>query len=223
MEPIPPVFYLIPGLGADERVFQFLRLRGETHVVKWLSPQNPAEPLVHYATRLAMAVPKDQACWLVGVSFGGVLALEVAQLRPLARVVLISSFVAPNELPWPGQLARATGVHHLLPSQLLPLMPRVAQWFFGVSNGRDYQLLRQILKDTDPSFTRWAIMQLVCWPGRPATPVIRIHGTDDRLLPKGASRSKYQLPGGHLIIINRAAEISRILNQLAADAFRPTS
>jgi hypothetical protein len=34
----PPVFYLIPGLGADERVFQFLRLPGTTHVLQWLPP-----------------------------------------------------------------------------------------------------------------------------------------------------------------------------------------
>jgi len=67
-----PIFYLIPGLGADERVFQFLRLRGEVHVLRWLPTQNAAEALPHYAARLAAAIPPEQACWLVGVSFGGV-------------------------------------------------------------------------------------------------------------------------------------------------------
>ena len=213
----PVLFYLIPGLGADERVFQFLRLHGEVHTLHWLAPQNKAEQLPHYAARLATAVPPARACWLVGVSFGGVLALEIAQLRPLARVVLISSFVGPQELPWLGRLARATGLHHLLPPQLLPLLPRVAQWFFGVKNGREYQLLRQILHDTDPNFTRWAIARLLQWPGRPRPAAIRIHGTDDRLLPAGGAFSQYQLPGGHLIIISRAAEISRILNSFAAE------
>ena len=213
-----PVFYLIPGLGADERVFQFLRLQGAVHVLRWLPPQGPAELLAAYAARLAAAVPKGQVCWLVGVSFGGVLALEIAQLRPLARVVLVSSFTGPAELPWLGRLARATGLHYLVPPQLLPRLPRVAQWFFGVKNGRDYQLLRQILRDTDLLFTRWAIARLLQWPGRPTTPAIRIHGTSDRLLPNGAAHSQYPLPGGHLIIISRAAEISRILNGLASDS-----
>ena len=215
MAPAPAVFYLIPGLGADERVFQFLRLHGRVQVLHWLAPQNPAEPLPHYAARLAAAVPVAQRCWLVGVSFGGVLALEVAQLRPLARVVLISSFVGPGELPWVAGLARATGLHHLLPTQWLPRLPRVAQWFFGVKNGREYRLLRQILRATDPGFTRWAIARLVQWPGRPRAPVVRIHGTADRLLPAGAAHSQYPLPGGHLIIVSQAAEISRILNELA--------
>ena len=210
-----PVYYLIPGLGADERVFQFLRLRGEVHVVRWLPPQNSAEELPHYAARLVAAVPPEQACWLVGVSFGGVLALEVAQLRPLARVVLISSFAGPAELPWLGKLARATGLYRLVPPQLLPRLPRVAKWFFGVKTRRDYQLLRQILHDTDPVFTRWAIARLLQWPGRATPAAVRIHGTEDRLLPAGTLRSQYVLSGGHLIIISRAAEISRILNELA--------
>jgi pimeloyl-ACP methyl ester carboxylesterase len=218
VQPNQPVFYLLPGLGADERVFQFLRLRGEVQVLRWLPPQSAAEPLPHYAARLAAAVPVGEACWLVGVSFGGILALEIAQLRPLARVVLISSFAGPPELPWLGRLARATGLYRLLPPQLLPLLPRVAQWFFGVKNGREYQLLRQILLDTDPAFTRWAIGQLLEWPGQLLTPTVRIHGTEDRLLPAGAALSQYRLPGGHLIIISRATEISRILNKLAVDS-----
>jgi pimeloyl-ACP methyl ester carboxylesterase len=213
-----PVFYLIPGLGADERVFQFLHLQGEIHVLRWLRPQHPAETLPRYAARLAAAIPPEQVCWLVGVSFGGILALEVAQLRPLARVVLISSLAGPSELPWLGKLARATGLYHLVPPQLLPRLPRVAQWFFGVKNGRDYQLLQQILHDTDPAFTRWAIARLLQWPGRTAPTAIRIHGTDDRLLPARTASSQYVLPGGHLIIISQAAEISRILNHLAAEA-----
>ncbi|GAB3859490.1 hypothetical protein GCM10028822_36120 [Hymenobacter terrigena] len=213
-----PVFYLIPGLGADERVFQFLRLQGEVHVLRWLPPQNAAEDLPHYAARLAAAVPSEQACWLVGVSFGGVLALELARLRPLARAVLISSFAGPSELPWVGKLARITGLYQLVPPQLLPRLPRVAKWLFGVRNGRDYQLLRQILHDTDPGFTRWAIAQLLQWPGCTSPAAIRIHGAEDRLLPAGAARSQYILPGGHLIIISQAAAISRILNQLAAEA-----
>ena len=210
-----PVWYLIPGLGADERVFQFLRLVGKVHILRWLPPQHPAETLPHYAARLAAGVPEKQPCWLVGVSFGGVLALEIAQLRPQARVVLISSFIRPQELPWLGRVARATSLHHLVPPQLLPQLPRVAQWLFGVRNGREYQLLRQILRDTDPHFTRWAIARLLAWSGRPAPPAIRIHGTEDRLLPAGATYSQHRLVGGHLIIISQAREISRILNGLS--------
>ena len=41
-----PVFYLIPGLGADERVFQFLRLHGEVQVLR---PGQAAVPAVAFS------------------------------------------------------------------------------------------------------------------------------------------------------------------------------
>ena len=216
-EAAPPSFYLIPGLGADERVFQFLHLRGQVHVLQWLPPQSPDEELPRYAVRLAEAVPPTQVCWLVGVSFGGLLAQEIGKLRPLARVVLISSFAGPEELPWLARLGGATGLYRILPVQLFRLLPQAGRWLFSVSSGRDYQLLRQIIRDTDPRFARWAIGQLLQWPGS-QLPVIRIHGTQDRLLAAGAALSQYQLAGGHFIIVSRAVEISQILNQLAAEA-----
>lgn len=128
------MWYLIPGLGADERVFRRLRLPGPSQVLSWLKPESP--PLVHYAARLAEAVPADEPCWLVGVSFGGLLAQEIGRLRPLARIVLISSLSSPRDLPPLLRLAGTTGLRRLLPFGLLKGLPRLAQWFFGARGHR---------------------------------------------------------------------------------------
>lgn len=212
-----PYFYLIPGLGADERVFQRWQLAGEVHILAWLPPQSATEPLPHYAARLAAAVPAAQACWLVGVSFGGLLALEIAQLRPLARVVLISSLAGPYELPLLLRAARATGLDRLLPPTLLQKMPWAAKWAFGVKTKRDYALLRQIIADTDPTFAQWAIGQLLSWRGVPGPgPTARLHGTRDRLLPSPTTGVDCLVPGaGHFLVVSHAAQISQFLNQLA--------
>jgi pimeloyl-ACP methyl ester carboxylesterase len=213
-----PTWYLIPGLGADERVFRRLKLMGTVRVLRWLAPQSATEPLTHYAARLAAAVPADEPCWLVGVSFGGLLAQEIGRLRPLARVVLISSLGSPPDLPPLLRLAGTTGVHHLVPFGLLKWLPRLAQWFFGARGGTEYRLLRQILADTDPVFARWATAQLLAWrgPGLPGT--VRLHGTRDRLLPAGAARIDYLVPGaGHFLIVSHAAQVSQVLNGLAAN------
>jgi pimeloyl-ACP methyl ester carboxylesterase len=219
MEPAPnasfPNWYLIPGLGADERVFRRLRLTGSVHVLDWLPPQSPTEPLAHYAARLAEAVPTAEPCWLVGVSFGGLLAQEIAQLRPLARVILISSLGSPLELPPLLRLAGAVGLHRLVPFSLLKWLPRLAQWFFGARGGTEYRLLRQILADTDPSFARWATAQLLSWRG-PGLPAARIHGTRDRLLPARGATIEYWVPGaGHFLIVSHAAQVSQFLHKLA--------
>ena len=210
-------WYLIPGLGADERVFRRLRLAGPTQVLPWLPPQSPTEPLTHYAARLAEFVPAAQPCWLVGVSFGGLLAQELGRLRPLVRVVLISSLGEPHDLPPLLRLAGATGLHRLLPFGLLRWLPRLAQWFFGARGGTEYRLLRQILRDTDPAFARWATTQLLSWRGPGLPTAVRLHGTHDRLLPMGRAYIEYPVPGaGHFLIVSHAAGVSQVLNQLAA-------
>jgi pimeloyl-ACP methyl ester carboxylesterase len=216
VQPSEPVFYLIPGLGADERVFQFLRLRGEVHVLPWISPASAHEPLAPYAARLAAAIPETQPCWLVGVSFGGLLALEVGRLRPRARLVLISSLGSAAELPPLLRLARATRLYRLLPPQLLQLAPRLAQWFFGAKNGAEYHLLCRIIRDTDPGFARWAIARLLEWDSTGVRSAVRVHGTHDRLLPATPAAVQHLIPGGgHFMIVSHAARISTILNQLA--------
>ncbi|WP_425553184.1 alpha/beta fold hydrolase [Hymenobacter algoricola] len=108
----PPVLYLIPGLGADERVFRDLlpRLRGETHVMPWLTPA-PAETLPGYAARVAEGIAPGQPCFVVGVSFGGVVALEIGRLRPHATVVLVSGIPTAGALPPLLRLMRASGVY----------------------------------------------------------------------------------------------------------------
>ena len=218
------MWYLIPGLGADERVFRRLRLAGTVHVLEWLAPTSPTEPLAHYAARLAAAVPTDAPCWLVGVSFGGLLAQEIGRLRPLARVVLISSLGSPRDLPPLLRLAGATGAHRLLPFGLLKWLPRLAQWFFGARGGTEYRLLRQILADTDPAFARWATAQLLAWRGPGLPEAVRIHGTRDRLLPAGAARIDYPVPGaGHFLIVSHAPQLSHLLDVLATGTSREIS
>ena len=211
------MWYLIPGLGADERVFRGLRLLGPAVVLHWLRPQSPTEPLRHYAARLAEAVPPGQPCWLVGVSFGGLLALEVGRLRPLARIVLVSSLAAASQLPILLKFGRATGLYRLVPFGLLPRLPRLAQWFFGARNGREYRLLARILRDTDPVFARWATHQLLHWDSTGVPAATRVHGTHDRLLPAGRARIDYALPGaGHFLIVSHAAQVSQLLAQIAS-------
>ncbi|RSK37481.1 alpha/beta hydrolase [Hymenobacter metallilatus] len=210
------MFYLIPGLGADERVFQRLRplLHGETCLLSWLTPE-PDEPLPQYAARMAAAIPAAARGLLVGVSFGGMVALEISKIRPGLRTVLISSIPDASCLPLLLRLVRATGLYRLFPPQWLKLFPRAGQWYFGVQNGEEYRLFKQILRDMEPVYTRWAIERLLHWDSTSVGRSIQILGTRDRVFPPGPAPAEYLIPGGgHFMVVSHAPEISRILNEL---------
>ncbi|MCB2378541.1 alpha/beta hydrolase [Hymenobacter sp. BT635] len=213
------VFYLIPGLGADERVFKNLLplLDGEAHVMAWPTPEAD-ETLPHYVARMAAAIPPEQPCLVVGVSFGGVAALEIARLRPKARAVLVSSIPDADSLPLLLRVIRGTGVYKLFPPQWLKLFPRAGQWYFGVRNGEEYQIFKQILRDMDQAYTRWAIDRLLHWDSTNAGRSIQILGSHDRVFPPGPAPVDHLIPGGtHFMVLSHAPEISRILNTLPAE------
>jgi len=214
------VIYLIPGLGADERVFQKLLplLQDEARLLQWLTPE-PDESLPHYAERMAATIPVQQTGLLVGVSFGGVVGLEINRIRPQLRTVLISSIPDASCLPPLLRLIRATGVYRLFPPQWLKLFPRAGQWYFGVHNGEEYRMFKQILRDMEPVYTRWAIHRLLHWDSTNVGRSTQILGTHDRVFPPGPTPVDYLVRGGgHFMVFSHALEVAKILNQLAAES-----
>ncbi|MCP9751582.1 alpha/beta hydrolase, partial [Ferruginibacter sp. HRS2-29] len=82
--------YLFSGLGADERVFKYLKFPGH-HIVhiKWITALRN-EPLAAYAKRLLEQVSTEHPI-LIGLSFGGIMAIEVSKLIPTEKVIIIAS------------------------------------------------------------------------------------------------------------------------------------
>ncbi|HCF62788.1 MAG TPA: hypothetical protein DEU93_00310, partial [Chitinophagaceae bacterium] len=69
--------YCISGLGADERIFCNLHFPEalEPVYLKWIKPE-PNETLEQYAMRLSEKIEGDEPFVLIGLSLGGMLALE---------------------------------------------------------------------------------------------------------------------------------------------------
>ena len=68
--------YIFSGLGADERVFQRIDFSGfSTTFIKWIVPQDK-ETIENYATRLLDQITTTKPT-LIGLSFGGLIAVEI--------------------------------------------------------------------------------------------------------------------------------------------------
>ena len=201
--------FLLSGLGADKRVFEFLDLSTfKLNYIEWVEPIRN-EPIEAYAKRLLPQITKANPI-ILGVSFGGMMAIEIGKLIPTEKIILISSAKAQTEIPFYYQLIGRTGIHKLVPPQLLKHMP-FANWFFGTQNEDERKLLKSFIHDTDKKFLAWAIDKIVRWRNKTIlSNIIHIHGTNDRLLP--SKKADHLIKGaGHFMIVNRAPEISKII------------
>lgn len=206
--------YFISGLGADERVFQKLELPQSWHLhfIKWLTPQKE-ESLAHYATRIAALIDTSRDFVLVGLSFGGMVAIELSKIIQPKLIILISSIGCREELPPSYQWIGKTGIDKVVPALLLKKITPYTYWIFGTNTEEERTLLKQIIDDTSPHFLKWAIHEIVNWKQveRPAN-IVHIQGTKDRIFPYRYTKANIKIKdAGHLMVYGKAKIISEIL------------
>lgn len=203
--------FLLSGLGADRRVFDFLDLSAYriTHI-EWIAPL-PDEAIEQYAGRLLGQIKHPEPI-LIGVSFGGMMAVEIGKLIPTEQIILISSARTRSEIPasfrWMGKLK----VHHLIPDTFLNAPNAMLHTLFGVSKSWEKELLDQIIRETDPEFLRWALDRIISWNNKTLLPnTTCIHGSKDKLFPY--AKATHTIPGaGHFMVVNRAQEVSACIH-----------
>jgi pimeloyl-ACP methyl ester carboxylesterase len=205
--------YCISGLGADARVFQHLVLPGLTLVhLPWITPVK-AEPISAYAARMAAAIRHERPI-LMGMSFGGIMAIEIAKHLPVHRLWLLSTVKQRSEMPAYMRFGKWLPLHKLF----LPLNPQrwlgpLENYNLGVENAEEYAMVADYRRSVDTTYLRWAIDAIINWEA-PAPPgnSLHIHGGRDRIFPVGLARPDHIVPGaGHMMVHNRAAEVSRLL------------
>lgn len=206
--------YLFSGLGADRRVFDALDFTGaEVRHIEWTTPL-PNESMPDYAKRITAQIATPNPI-LIGLSFGGMMAVEVAKHIKTERILLISSAKGKSEIPGYYRWLGILGLHKLVPDEQVTKASWLLYWLFGTRNAEDRKLLAAILADTDPVFFKWAIHNIVTWKEmRALLPIVHIHGSADRILPCCFIKADHILPGGgHLMVVNRAKEINAIIKK----------
>lgn len=207
--------YFISGLGADERVFTKLKLDPRLNVkyIKWIRPLKK-ESLQHYAARLSKQIDTSQPFQLVGLSFGGVVASEIADIACPEQVTLISSMSTGVPLSKFYQLMIKCLLMSPLSAPLLKSANRLTYSYFGADTPELKKLLKKILHDTDSKFLKWALTRMSGWDRKERVEnLFHIHGTADKLIPILIVKPDIIIEGGgHLMVYAQADQISKILN-----------
>lgn len=210
--------YCISGLGADRRAFRKLKLADvEIEHIDWIK-HIKNESLESYATRLKSKIDEKEKFALLGLSFGGMLAYEIAKQTNPAKLILISSLVNRRELPWHFRVAGFLRLHKWLPVGWIKSSNFLTNWFFGAKTIEDKEVLNAI-RGTDVQFAKWAMGAVLGWKNREVIDCVRIHGTKDRILPSRNLTIDYSIKGGsHFMIVSRSREVSKIISSILATA-----
>ncbi len=202
------------GLGADERAFVDIDFSNFNPIfIKWISPNN-RETIENYAMRLSSQISTKHPI-LIGLSFGGVMAIEIAKQINVEQIVIISSIKSKKELPFYFKWAGVLKINHLIPTSILRHTNFIFNWFFGVTSKKEKFLLKQMLFETNPLFLKWSIKQILNWKNETIIDnLTHIHGSSDRILPTRFFKCNHIIKhGGHFMVLNKSDDVSSKISE----------
>jgi pimeloyl-ACP methyl ester carboxylesterase len=217
-----PRMILLPGLGADARLLAPQQAAFPGIVVPaWQEPR-ANESLPSYAARLATRFSPGPDDIIGGVSFGGMLALEIARHYPVRAVIIIASCRHPRAIaPMTRRFARV-GLKFPLPGAASRLAP-LAVGALGPMGEADRRVILDMAEAVPFSFIRWGARAILDWQGCESLtfPVLHIHGKRDRIILCRAVGPDIAIEGaGHVVNLTHAdkvnAAIGTFVNDLAA-------
>lgn len=207
--------YFISGLGASKKAFTFLDLSFCNPIfIEWIEPFKK-ESLPNYAQRLSEQIQEEDAT-IIGLSFGGMLATEIAKNNPLMQVIIVSSNKTHLEFSKLLKIGKYLPLYNWLPNNSMKKSSKFFAWILGAKGKEQRKIQQQIVQETNPNFTKWAIYAILNWQNNIApSNLIHIHGTADKLLPYSLVKANYSIAKGeHLMIMDQAEEISILLKEL---------
>lgn len=213
--------YFIPGMAANTRIFERIHLDEDLyqiHYIEWLEPIKN-ESLHEYSQRISREITAENPV-LVGVSFGGIVAQEIARMITVKQVIIISSIKNSNELPAYFKWVNRTYLYKIFPNQLtwkaLDLYARITS---------DKKLKNRIkaydkyLTVRSNNYLRWCLKTLAQWQNETEIEnIVHIHGKKDHIFPYDLIKNAIIVENAdHALVLTKATWLNQRLHQIILD------
>ena len=208
--------YCISGLGADEGAFSRLRIPGHQLIyLPWLLPETK-ESIHVYAKRMSVVITEENPI-IMGLSFGGMMAIEIAKFLPVKQIILISSISTMHDLPSWMKHAAKLNLNKMFSMRSSKVLEPIQNRLLGISkDSAEIEMVRNYRKNAPLSYTTWAVNEVINWRNNFQHPsLFHIHGDNDKMFPiKKLSPTCVVKGGGHFMIMNKSAEVSAYINSI---------
>ena len=219
--------YLIPGMGTDHRVFNdyhFDTTLINATPIKWADWKN-SNSLGDYAQALVYQIDTTAPFVLVGVSMGGMLAMEMSRIIQPEAIILISSARSSRHLPTKSKIGKHLPAYCLLTDKMLQKIAAKKRFFKDIKSNSHKYLYQAMLIGTGADFLKWQFQAITRWAFEPdgSEPFIfHIHGSKDKILPL-----KKKMPadviiegGGHKMVVNRVGELTGLIERFVKEGMK---
>lgn len=182
-----------------------------THL-HWIE-NTPNETLQSYAIRMAELIKHENPV-LIGLSFGGIVAQEIAALRKVEKLILISTVKSRTELPWYFRLADRGNLINWLPDAVFTKPNILIAFAFSLTRKQDKALLNSCFEIMSKQHLKWAVKQILNWQGAEYdSSVTSITCANDRIFTANRESGNFIVNGGHFAIFTKSKAMQKELNK----------
>ena len=207
--------YLIPGQGADGRLFKDITIHQyDTIILNFITPYKN-ETMQSYARRMAERIDTTCKYSIVGVSLGGMLAVEMNKFLDPEETIIISSAKCKKELPVKYRMFNYFSLHKVLSGKFYIWGAKLGQPILEPAGKENRLFFREMLNAKDPMFMKRAVAMIVSWDNTEyADNIIHIQGKKDHTIPtRRTSPTIIVNDGNHVIAMKNSKLVSELLNQ----------
>jgi pimeloyl-ACP methyl ester carboxylesterase len=210
-------YYLIPGMGADKRLFaNFKFTHGQVHHLDWI-PHGSSRNLSEYAALMAERITTENNI-IVGSSMGGMVTVEISKIVKPMGAVLVSAPTGRHEFPRVLKNLSALKLHKAINPRQIMRISTLADLFMGFKTSEQRAMFYDMLRGNGPEFLHFSVGAVLDWKNTtpPEVPFIQIIGTQDRLFKKAKIPTAIMIEGsGHFTAFEKGREVSHIIAEWA--------
>jgi len=208
------IIYLISGQGSDYRIYKYFKFQNfDTVHIHYIIPEKN-ETMKSYAHKLAEQIDTTRRYSIIGVSLGGMLAVEMSEFLHPEEVIIISSAENRKELPYRYRFMKTIPINKLFGGGFLHKVAPLAQIIVEPDSKKERETCKSMLKNKNKVFMKRSIEMIIKWDRiSNNSDIIHIHGDNDHTIPlRNVKNPDYIVKeGSHMMTLTNGKFIKSII------------